>query len=123
RSRRGRPRSAWPPGDGGAIPDVRDDSFGTARPGQRGPSPATGSGSRAPDGGAPAPRRPDTRTSGGAHSYDLELRDVTRTFDGGVIAVDGLSLQVAAGELVSLLGPSGCGKTTTLRIIAGFVEP
>jgi spermidine/putrescine ABC transporter ATP-binding subunit len=40
-----------------------------------------------------------------------------------VVAVDDLSLQVAPGELVSLLGPSGCGKTTTLRIIAGFVEP
>jgi len=59
----------------------------------------------------------------GDSAYDLELRDVARTFDGGVVAVDGLSLQVAAGELVSLLGPSGCGKTTTLRIVAGFVEP
>jgi putative spermidine/putrescine transport system ATP-binding protein len=59
----------------------------------------------------------------GDAAYDLELHDVTRTFDGGVIAVDGLSLQVATGELVSLLGPSGCGKTTTLRIIAGFVDP
>jgi len=56
-------------------------------------------------------------------AYDLELREVTRAFDGGVVAVDALSLQVAAGELVSLLGPSGCGKTTTLRIVAGFVEP
>jgi spermidine/putrescine ABC transporter ATP-binding subunit len=59
----------------------------------------------------------------GEAAYDLELRDVTRTFDGSVVAVDGLSLQVAGGELVSLLGPSGCGKTTTLRVIAGFVEP
>jgi spermidine/putrescine ABC transporter ATP-binding subunit len=59
----------------------------------------------------------------GDTAYDLELRDVARTFDGGVVAVDRLSLQVAAGELFSLLGPSGCGKTTTLRIVAGFVEP
>jgi putative spermidine/putrescine transport system ATP-binding protein len=59
----------------------------------------------------------------GDAAYDLELRDVARTFDGGAVAVDGVSLQVAAGELVSLLGPSGCGKTTTLRIVAGFVDP
>ena len=38
-------------------------------------------------------------------------------------AVDRLSLDVSKGELVCLLGPSGCGKTTTLRMVAGFVEP
>ncbi|MGJ6980353.1 ABC transporter ATP-binding protein [Aestuariimicrobium soli] len=42
---------------------------------------------------------------------------------GGRTIVDNLSLDVAAGELVCLLGPSGCGKTTTLRMIAGFLEP
>src|SRR5205085_467328 len=38
-------------------------------------------------------------------------------------AVAGVTLDVADGEFVVLLGPSGCGKTTTLRMIAGFVEP
>jgi spermidine/putrescine transport system ATP-binding protein len=42
---------------------------------------------------------------------------------GDVRAVDGISLDIAAGEFFSLLGPSGCGKTTTLRMIGGFERP
>ncbi len=52
----------------------------------------------------------------------LALRNVSRRF-GTVTAVDDLSLALEEGEFVSLLGPSGCGKTTTLRMIAGFLEP
>ena len=53
---------------------------------------------------------------------DLEIRNVSKTY-GSVVAVDTLSLSVESGEMVALLGPSGCGKTTTLRMVAGFVEP
>ncbi len=42
---------------------------------------------------------------------------------GGATALDGVALAARPGELVTLLGPSGCGKTTTLRCIAGFLEP
>ncbi|WP_342639977.1 ABC transporter ATP-binding protein [Rhodoligotrophos ferricapiens] len=52
----------------------------------------------------------------------LRLRDLSCAF-GTVRAVDGVSLDIAPGELVSLLGPSGCGKTTMLRMIAGFLTP
>ena len=53
---------------------------------------------------------------------ELVLEGLTRRF-GAQTAVDGVSLTIAHGQLVSLLGPSGCGKTTTLRLIAGFLEP
>jgi putative spermidine/putrescine transport system ATP-binding protein len=42
---------------------------------------------------------------------------------GGIAAVDDLNLTIPHGEMLALLGPSGCGKTTTLRMIAGFIEP
>ena len=48
---------------------------------------------------------------------------MTKTFDGRIVAVDGVTLDIAAGEFFSLLGPSGCGKTTLLRMIAGFEFP
>src|ERR1700733_1609346 len=52
----------------------------------------------------------------------VELRNLTKRYDAAV-AVNDISLRIAHGLLVCLLGPSGCGKTTTLRLIAGFVEP
>jgi ABC-type Fe3+/spermidine/putrescine transport system ATPase subunit len=52
----------------------------------------------------------------------LKLSGVSRRF-GDFLAVDGIDLELKSGEFVSLLGPSGCGKTTTLRMIAGFVDP
>ena len=52
----------------------------------------------------------------------VALKTLTKRY-GDVAAVEGLSLNVEPGELVSLLGPSGCGKTTTLRLVAGFLQP
>jgi len=52
----------------------------------------------------------------------ISLVGVTKRF-GDVVAVNGISLDVYAGEFLTLLGPSGCGKTTTMRMIAGFEEP
>jgi ABC-type Fe3+/spermidine/putrescine transport system ATPase subunit len=56
-------------------------------------------------------------------SASIKLDQVTKSFDGRVVAVDGVTLDIAAGEFFSLLGPSGCGKTTSLRMIAGFEQP
>ena len=52
----------------------------------------------------------------------VELRGLTKNFT-DTAAVDDLNLEIADGEFVSLLGPSGCGKTTTLRLLAGFLQP
>jgi len=52
----------------------------------------------------------------------VELRNLTKRY-GALAVVDNVSLRIEHGLLVCLLGPSGCGKTTTLRLIAGFVEP
>ena len=52
----------------------------------------------------------------------VELRGLTK-FYGPIKVVDDVSLKIEHGRLVCLLGPSGCGKTTTLRLVAGFVEP
>ena len=52
----------------------------------------------------------------------IDLKNITVSFDGEKI-LDDLSLYIRDGEFVTLLGSSGCGKTTTLRIIAGFIDP
>ena len=53
----------------------------------------------------------------------MTLRAVSKTFAGGVTALDGLTMSVNAGDFISLLGPSGCGKSTALRIMAGLTQP
>ncbi|MGW5050306.1 ABC transporter ATP-binding protein [Actinokineospora sp. NPDC004072] len=53
----------------------------------------------------------------------IGLRDITKVFPGGAVALDGVDLDIADGELMVLIGPSGCGKSTLLRIIAGLETP
>ena len=52
----------------------------------------------------------------------LVCRDLTKRF-GGRVAVDGLSLEIAAGESYGLLGPNGAGKTTTISLVCGLLRP
>ncbi len=54
---------------------------------------------------------------------EVEFRDVTRRYTGGVTALNGLNLTVADGEFLILVGPSGCGKSTALRLLAGLDKP
>ncbi len=53
----------------------------------------------------------------------VSVRGVSKVFDNGVEALSGISLDVAAGEFLSILGPSGCGKSTLLRLVAGLAQP
>jgi NitT/TauT family transport system ATP-binding protein len=53
----------------------------------------------------------------------LQLRDITRCFDNGTVALSGIDLRVNEGDFLVLLGPSGCGKSTLLRMIAGLDQP
>ena len=58
-----------------------------------------------------------------AGGFAVSLREVTKVYDSGVMALGPLDLDVKRGEFVSLLGPSGCGKSTALRLIAGLNAP
>lgn len=56
-------------------------------------------------------------------SCRLDIEGLGKTYAGGVVAVDNISLNIERGDVLALLGPSGCGKTTLLQSIAGFVAP
>jgi NitT/TauT family transport system ATP-binding protein len=53
----------------------------------------------------------------------VEVRNIAKTYDGGVEALRNVTLALPRGELSTFLGPSGCGKTTLLKIIAGLISP
>lgn len=59
----------------------------------------------------------------GQRARVLEMVQVDKTFNGDVVALKAMSLQVNDGDFISLLGPSGCGKSTALRLIAGLSSP
>jgi NitT/TauT family transport system ATP-binding protein len=53
----------------------------------------------------------------------VELRGVTKRFDGGTTALEGIDLEIGEREFISLIGPSGCGKSTLLRVIGDLIRP
>ncbi|MDT0424400.1 MULTISPECIES: ABC transporter ATP-binding protein [Streptomyces] len=53
----------------------------------------------------------------------IRFEHVSKRYEDGTTAVDDLSFEVAAGELVTLVGPSGCGKTTTMKMVNRLIEP
>ncbi|MGF1535630.1 MAG: ABC transporter ATP-binding protein, partial [Elainellaceae cyanobacterium] len=80
------------------------------RPNQPAPGqPAPGQ--PAPD--RPAPEEPEQQAA-------IALRQVSKVYPNGTVALDNLSITVGEGQFVSLLGPSGCGKSTVLKLISGL---
>ena len=67
---------------------------------------------------APAPSQ-----AAAARSPLLRMEGVDKVFNGDVVALKGMSLDVREGDFISLLGPSGCGKSTALRLLAGLSDP
>ncbi|HSD24237.1 MAG TPA: ATP-binding cassette domain-containing protein, partial [Solirubrobacterales bacterium] len=53
----------------------------------------------------------------------IETQELAREFEGGIKAVDGVELEVAAGEIYGFLGPNGAGKTTTVRMLTTLLQP
>jgi ABC-2 type transport system ATP-binding protein len=53
----------------------------------------------------------------------IETHELAREFEGGIKAVDGVDLEVAAGEIYGFLGPNGAGKTTTVRMLTTLLQP
>ena len=53
----------------------------------------------------------------------VSLDQVSKTFSNATVALKDMSLDIGAGQFISLLGPSGCGKSTALRIVAGLSSP
>ena len=53
----------------------------------------------------------------------LRMSNVNKTFNGSVVALNGMSMTVGQGDFISLLGPSGCGKSTALRLISDLMVP
>jgi ABC-2 type transport system ATP-binding protein len=64
----------------------------------------------------------DTGQPGPATGWAIETHELTRAFK-DVVAVDGLTLQIRAGEIFGLLGPDGAGKTTTIRLLSAIMDP
>jgi ABC-2 type transport system ATP-binding protein len=88
------------------------------------PAPESGVMSKGhPGGGVPAVDRPGAGSGPAGARANLVLRAVglTKRY-GRVVALDGLNLEVAAGEVHAFLGPNGAGKTTTIRILLGLLK-
>jgi NitT/TauT family transport system ATP-binding protein len=77
----------------------------------------------------PPPMQESTHVSSAKRNSDapfapcVSARGIRQVFDGAVVALDGIDLEVRSGEFLAILGPSGCGKSTLLRLIAGLDRP
>lgn len=59
----------------------------------------------------------------GFYRFAVEIKDLIKTYDGTVRALDGINLKIDAGKVFALLGPNGAGKTTLMRILTTQLKP
>jgi ABC-2 type transport system ATP-binding protein len=64
-----------------------------------------------------------SRDSGPEKPVAIETRDLSKRYPGGLLAVDGLNLQIRNGEVFGFLGPNGAGKTTSIKMMVGLLRP
>ncbi|HEY8046124.1 MAG TPA: branched-chain amino acid ABC transporter ATP-binding protein/permease [Streptosporangiaceae bacterium] len=93
-----------------------------AQPARSAAARPAGSTAAQPAGPAEFHWHPPARAGGAAAAATLSVRDLSRDF-GGVRAVDGLSFDLAPGQVTGLIGPNGAGKSTALKLIAGAIRP
>jgi NitT/TauT family transport system ATP-binding protein len=72
-------------------------------------------------GGSGLTERQQATEEPGSARGTISISDAVKQFEGGVLAVDHVSMEASPGEFVSIVGPSGCGKSTLLRLIAGLI--
>lgn len=53
----------------------------------------------------------------------ITAEGLSKTYDGGIVAVDGISFSLDKGEIFGFLGPNGAGKTTTVKLLCGMLTP
>ena len=61
--------------------------------------------------------RPGSRQGAGGGAPVVELRDVSKVYDGGSVGLDRASMRIGRGEFIFLVGPTGCGKSTAIRLL------
>lgn len=105
-----------------AVAATKGNRVSAAKPGREATSMPTFTHERARDARTDTAAPAAQTSADGARGAAISIRDVSKRYARGVSALESVSLDVRAGEFVSVLGPSGCGKSTLMLIVAGLLS-